>query len=116
MLDQAREYCQASIRLAAEIPDYNIVASCLGLFAGIAAKQGRRRRAARLAGASAAMYARQKRNPWEDSSLDTLLPGWREGLEPDAIEEAYQAGQAMSTDEAVAMALADDTDARQPDD
>jgi hypothetical protein len=51
------------------------------------------------------MYARQKRKPMEDSSLDTLLPGWREWRDQETIQQAFAAGQAMSDDEALAYAL-----------
>jgi predicted ATPase/DNA-binding CsgD family transcriptional regulator len=105
-LERAREYCLESIRQADEIPDRNIIASDLGVLAAISAKQGQVLRAARLAGASAAMWARQKRRPWEVSLPDTLLPGWRQGPDKAAIARAYAAGQAMSSDEAVVYALA----------
>jgi predicted ATPase/DNA-binding CsgD family transcriptional regulator len=105
-LDRAREYCLESIRQADEIPDRNIIASDLGVMAAISAMQGHSDRAARLAGASAAVWARQKRKPWEFSSPDTLLPGWRDGPDAVAIQQAYDAGQAMTSDEAVAYALA----------
>ncbi len=104
-LEAALAYCQASIRLANEVPDYNIIASCLGLCAGVAAKQGQAAQAARLAGASHAMYARQHRKPWEDSALETLLPGWRAGPDAAALEAAYAVGQALPADTAIAEAL-----------
>lgn len=107
-LERALGYCQESIRRALTTTNDSMVAS-LGLMAAISAKQGQPIRAARLAGASAAMWARQKRKPWEDSSLDTLLPGWRDGPEHQAILHAFEAGQAMNTDEAVAYALDDIT-------
>jgi predicted ATPase/transcriptional regulator with XRE-family HTH domain len=106
-LRPALDYCCESIRLANETPDYNIIASCLGLCAGVAAKQGRAERAAQLAGAAQAMYLRQHRKPWEDSSLDTLLPGWREGPDKGLLLVAYEAGQAMPADQAVEYALSE---------
>jgi predicted ATPase/DNA-binding CsgD family transcriptional regulator len=107
-LERAHAFCRESLVEADLIPDRNIIASNLGLLASIHAKQGQPELAARLAGASAALYARQKRKPWEDASLETLLPGWREGPNRDAIQAAYDAGLAMSSDEAMAYALADD--------
>jgi predicted ATPase len=106
-LERAREYCLESIRQADEVPDRNIIASNLGVMAAISAMQGHSDRAARLAGASAALWARQKRTPWTFSSPDTLLPGWRDGPDGDTIQAAYAAGQTMSGDEAVAYALGD---------
>jgi hypothetical protein len=36
-----------------------------------------------------------------------LLPGWREGPDAAAISAAFEAGQAMTGDEAMAYALGD---------
>ncbi len=105
--DRALAYCQANIREALQTPDRNVIASNLGLMAIIHARRGEAARAAQLSGASAAMWARQKRKPEDDSSLDTILPGWRDGPEQAAIEAAYVAGQAMTNDEAIAFALSD---------
>jgi tetratricopeptide (TPR) repeat protein len=110
-LAQARDYGQTALRLAAQLPDYNILASCLGVAALITvAEAGPAARAAKLAGASAALWARQKRKPWEDSSLDTLLPGWRDWPDAAALTAAYEAGQTMSADRAIEFALADPTE------
>ena len=106
-LDQAAEYCRESLYQAKQIPDYDLIASNLGILARIAAQAGRPARAARLSGASQALWARQKRQPWEDSSLDTLLPGWRDGPKVAALAAASDAGQAMSAEEAMAYALSD---------
>jgi predicted ATPase len=103
---RARAYFQESIGLCAQIEDHNIMASCLGLLAAVAAKEGFGFRAARLSGAAQAMYARQKRKPWEDSSLDRLLPGWREGPDQKMIVAAFAEGQAMTLDQAAEYALA----------
>lgn len=104
-LARAVEYCQASLRHANNIPDYNIIASALGLLASLAARATQRERAATLSGASQAMYARQKRTPWEDSTLDTLLPGWQSRPEHAALADAFAAGQAFTNDQAIAYAL-----------
>lgn len=104
-LDQARAYFQASISQASKLPDYNIVASALGHTAAVLAQQGRASEAATLSGASQAIYARQARKPWEEASLDALLPGWRDEPDCAVISKAIEAGQAMTADEAVAYAL-----------
>jgi predicted ATPase/DNA-binding CsgD family transcriptional regulator len=114
-LDRALGHCQESLREAAGFPEYNIIASCLGLCAGIAAKQGQPSRAATLSGASAALWKKQGRKPREDSSLDTLLQGWRDGPDEPAISQAFKAGQALNVDQATAYALSDDVSWNKPD-
>jgi predicted ATPase/DNA-binding CsgD family transcriptional regulator len=104
-LDRALDYARASIRAALQIPDRNHIASNLGLMAIVHAYQGEAARAALLSGASAAMWTRQKRKPWEDSSLDTILPGWREAPDQAALTAAFEDGQALSADQAIALAL-----------
>jgi predicted ATPase len=104
-LEKALGYCHESLRQADQIPDYNIIASNLGLLAAISARQGQPTRAARLSGASAAMYTRQKRRRWEDSALDTLMPGWQVGPEAAVIQHEYEIGQGLSADQAIAYGL-----------
>jgi tetratricopeptide (TPR) repeat protein len=114
-LTRALETSRASILQALERPNYNLIAVNLELRAVICAKQGQASQAARLAGASAEMNSRHnlKRGKGGNIAPDTL-PGWREVLDRAVMDEAYEAGQAMSTDEAVAMALADDADPGPP--
>ncbi|MGE5222450.1 MAG: AfsR/SARP family transcriptional regulator [Omnitrophica WOR_2 bacterium] len=106
-LVRALEYCREGLRLAAEIPDNNVIATCLGLSACILAKQGRRSQSAGLSGAARDVYERQGRKPSEDSTLDTLLPGWRESTDSDAIMKAYEAGRTMTVEQAISLALSD---------
>jgi tetratricopeptide (TPR) repeat protein len=107
-LERALEYCRDSIREADQIPELGVVASVMGLMAAIRATQSQPAQAARLVGASTAMWVRQQRSPWENTSLDKLLPGWRDGPQAAAIQQAYDAGLAMTADEAAAYALAED--------
>jgi hypothetical protein len=104
-LDRALAYCQEGLQLANELPDYNNVATCLGLSACILAKQGEQFRAARMSGAAKALYEKQGRKPMEDSSLDAILPGWRERSNQGAILKAYEEGREMAVEQAVAFAL-----------
>jgi tetratricopeptide (TPR) repeat protein len=104
-LERAQEYSLESIRQAELQPNRNIIARNLGLLAALNVQLGHPLRAARLSGASAAMFARQQRTPWEDTSLDALLPGWRAGPNAAALSSAYDAGLALSNTEAVAYAL-----------
>jgi predicted ATPase/DNA-binding CsgD family transcriptional regulator len=106
-LARGLNYCRELIIEADSEHGRNMIATGFGTMAIISAKLGQPVRTARLAGASAVMYARQQRPPWEDSSLDTILPTWRDGPEAEVIQQAYDAGQAMSSDEAVAYALGD---------
>jgi tetratricopeptide (TPR) repeat protein len=106
-LEEARKTCLESLQESERIQDRNVFASDFGLLAAIYAKQSQPLRAARLSGASSAMWTRQKRKPWEDSSLDTLLPGWRDRPEAAVIQQAFDEGHSMSSDEAVAYALGD---------
>jgi predicted ATPase/DNA-binding CsgD family transcriptional regulator len=107
-LDPATAYLHSSLNLGAAQYDNILIANNLGLAAGLAARHGKRVRAATLSAAAQTVITRQGRKLWSDYTLDTLLPGWRDGLERSAIEQAYAAGQAMTSDEAVAYALADD--------
>lgn len=104
-LERALEYSQAGLRQAVQIPDRNIVACCLGLFAAVAVKQAQPARAARLSGAAQALCERQGRKPLEDISLDTLLPGWREGPDCEAILTDFEAGQSLNAERAAEYAL-----------
>jgi predicted ATPase/DNA-binding CsgD family transcriptional regulator len=109
-LEQALAACRESIRQADNLPDRNIIARCLGILAAVWAKMGHPDRAALLSGAAEAMGARQKRKPLLDSSLDTLLPGWRERDDQAAISAAFEAGQALTNEQAVAVALDESVD------
>jgi tetratricopeptide (TPR) repeat protein len=104
-LDRSLDYCHDSLRLADNIHDYNMIASCLSLSAGIAAKQGQPARAARLSGAAQALCERQGRKPLEDITLDTLLPGWREAPDCQAILTEYEAGRSLNAERAAEYAL-----------
>lgn len=56
-------------------------------------------------GAAQALRANLYRKPRKDSSLDTLLPGWREGPDREAILTAFEAGKGMIAEQAAAYAL-----------
>ena len=113
-LERASETCRAALRVGQEIPDDNVVARCLALAAGLAAAHGRPQHAATLSGASQALFARQRRQPWEDAALDRLFPGWYDGLAPAALTQAFAAGRALSVEEAVAFALGSDVSSLPP--
>jgi predicted ATPase/DNA-binding CsgD family transcriptional regulator len=104
-LDRALGNCRASLQQAAKMGDRHIVASCLGVLASIRARQGQPELGARLSGVSQALYAALNKQPWEDASLETLLPGWHTRPDQAAIWQAYKEGQAMNAERAVAEAL-----------
>jgi hypothetical protein len=51
------------------------------------------------------MYARQHRQPWEDSTLDTLLPRWHTGLDHAAISRAFEFVQTIDADRVIALVV-----------
>jgi tetratricopeptide (TPR) repeat protein len=77
-LDQALRYGRESLQEAVAVPDFNVVASGLGVCARIAAQQGQAVRAARLSGAA------QRSMPNSIATLgkiplDALLPAGARG-------------------------------------
>jgi non-specific serine/threonine protein kinase len=104
-LKQALDDCQASLAEAVLISNYNIVATDLKWLAVISARQGQASRAARLVGACTALFARELQKQRIELSLDELLSNWRDGPEQAAILRAFEEGQAMNAEQAVAYAL-----------
>ena len=111
--DDARtaELLRESIGLAGMLrDDYNVVYCATGL-AGVAARRGRAERAARLFGAADALSEKTGAGVswavWR-SLNERDLASARAQLGPEAFEEAWAAGRAMTLEETVAEALADD--------
>jgi predicted ATPase/DNA-binding CsgD family transcriptional regulator len=107
-LDQASTHCRLSLSAASELTEYGIVVAGLEVAAIIAARRGQAQCAARLSGSAAALHEQLGQDHRDDSSVDAMLPGWRDGPNRNAIQAAYDAGLAMSADEAASFALADD--------
>jgi predicted ATPase/DNA-binding CsgD family transcriptional regulator len=103
-VERAQATAREGLRLAAGGWDDNIVARCLSVLAAAAAAQGEALRAASLAGAASGLYARIGRKAWEDALLDGLQPGWRDVTGP-AARAAFEAGQLMTREQAVAVGL-----------
>ena len=82
-----------------------MVARFVAIYAAICVKYQQPSRAAGLSGASCGMLARHGRGPWSHYGLASILPGWRDGPDPAAIQQAFDEGQAMSSEQAVAFAL-----------
>jgi tetratricopeptide (TPR) repeat protein len=106
-LAQAADHCSASLRAAINIPDYVCVMAGIDVAARIAASGGQPLRAAQLSGAYRAWHHQQGKPAPPHSALDSLLPGWRDGPQAAAIEQAHVAGQALDLEEALALALSD---------
>ena len=104
-LEGALGYCQQSLKEAYTIPDNNVMAFNLDLAARIRVKQGLSVQAAHLSGLAHTLYERQGRLSLEHSALDSILPGWQEESEYQAIKQAYEAGKSMAVDEAIDYAL-----------
>ncbi len=108
-LRAAQRFYRQSLQLADSISDHYLLATGLGLAAIVAGRLQNATRAAALSGAAQVLYARQGRKPWEDSSLESLLPGWRERPDQDSIMSAFETGLTMSVDEAIDLVLNEDT-------
>ena len=106
-IENARGYCRASLEFARGEQFPNFTAGAVALAASIWAQMGAAKRAATLSGAAKGLYALSGWPPWEDSSLDTILPGWRESSDAPAISAAFEAGLAMNAEQAIAYALVD---------
>jgi hypothetical protein len=103
---EGQRHCQASLRRAARVSEYNLIASDLAILAISMAQLEDRQMAARLAGAAQTAYARHGHKPWEDSTLETLMPGWQARPDQAAIGAAFTAGTALTIEDALALALA----------
>jgi hypothetical protein len=104
-LERALDYGKEGLRLAYATPDYNNLAFCLGLLACTLAKQGQAELTARLSGAAKSLYKKQGRKPKEDSSLETILPGWQDRPDQERILQAFEEGQELPLDQVVALVL-----------
>jgi tetratricopeptide (TPR) repeat protein len=96
-----------TVALATVFRDQDTVADCLEEGAFVAAAQGQAARTARLGGAAegARQETGQRRSPVEQQEFaDNLAPA-RALLSPDAWEQAWAAGLALSSDAAVALLL-----------
>ena len=104
-LEGAQENCRASLQLAREGVDRDLIGKSLGLAAEIAIHLDQPLRAAALSGAAQALVASAGRPTSDSVSLDSLLPGWRSTLNCEAVGAAYEAGRALNPDQAIAFGL-----------
>jgi predicted ATPase/class 3 adenylate cyclase len=107
--EQAGALCREGLALCQELRNQRGIAWCLGTLAGVAGAEGRAEQAARLLGAVAGRLA---------VIGGALLPGFHQNLErrvataraalgEDDFAAAWEAGRAMTLEQAVALALAE---------
>ncbi len=104
-LGRAEAYCRTSLTQAANSGDDVVIAACLSLAANIHARMDKLASAARMAGASRAVYARLDKRPKDAPSLDQVMPGWQWRSDHDVIRQAFREGHAMGIERALAEAL-----------
>jgi tetratricopeptide (TPR) repeat protein len=98
---------EESLLINQELGDRTAIAYCLEDFAGLAAGTGHPERALRLAGAAAALRE-DIGGPLpagEQAALDRILRPARASLDEDGRAVAWESGQAMRMEEAIAEAL-----------
>lgn len=110
--DRARQYLRDSLDLYRELGSKGAVAECLVGFAGLSAAQGKPERAARLLAAADALYHASDSRPGAIIGSDEReVADVRSKLGDVAFAAAWSVGQAMTLEQAVAVALAEDDDA-----
>jgi predicted ATPase/DNA-binding XRE family transcriptional regulator len=111
-LDKAVRAYRDALRLAQQVQDWGCVARCIESLAAVSGKQRQPARAAQLYGAVEALREdigipiTGPRRQTHDSFI-TFLQGL---LGPGALAAAWKRGRALSREQAVNMALADDAD------
>jgi predicted ATPase len=105
----AMQFAQRSIIVARELTSEYRQACFLAALAGPTAALGRPERAARLLGASHARFEAlgTRHQPADQPELDLFEAAARNQLGDKAFQEAWQAGQTLTLQEAVSLALAD---------
>jgi len=108
-LDEARAWQAKSLRLFNEIGDNDGLTECLERFAMLANAHANFRRAAQLFGAASVLRkeAGTSLMPAERSEYDTELSATRAQLGTATFDAAWQAGQAMTLDQAMELAVSE---------
>jgi len=107
-LASAHDHLSASIATQQDVGDVAGVGQVLERFAELAVAQGRPEGAIRLVAAATALRERAgaPRSRRGQLKLDPILEVARQALSAEAADLAWQAGQALGVDEAIAAALA----------
>jgi adenylate cyclase len=110
-LRAARDFLVENLHANRDLGDRTGIAFSLELFAQLAAAQARPERAWRLAGAAAAIRDGMGAplSPSEKERLDRTLAAASTALAPGAAETLAAEGRNLSSDDAITLALADDT-------
>jgi hypothetical protein len=110
-LTTARQYSEEGLRLVRDVGNRWELPRAVEGVARLAAATGRPARALRLAGAAAAMRAAlgMTPHPVEQENLDRWLAPARQALSP-AEQAAWAAGRALTLEEAVEEALAEESE------
>jgi len=105
ILDGVREFLEESLKINAELGDRTAIAYCIEDFASLAAANGQPEFALKLAGAAQAIRE-ETGSPLphgEQAALDRTLAPAREELDETSQAEAWEAGQAMTLEAAIAF-------------
>ena len=109
-LDEAENIYRQTLPAWREFDQRGAIAHQLESFAFLAERQGQYERSARLFGAAEALRsATASLMMWhERRNYDLELAALREQMPPDALEAAWEAGRALTMEQAVDFALQDD--------
>ena len=103
----ARGFQEESLTLSRQLGDQHGIANALGNLGIVAHWQGHGERAARLSGAAASLRESigSRRNPVDQEKMDKTLASVAEALGEAVFAAAWDAGRAMTLDEAAVYAL-----------
>jgi non-specific serine/threonine protein kinase len=108
---RARSYLVESLRLQEAKEEREWLSSSLAAFAGLAAAEGQPQRTLRLAGVVDTLQERQGAvlQPTERGRFERRVAGARQALSLADANAAWEAGRAMTPDQAVAYALGEES-------
>jgi len=103
----ARALLEESLAICRQLGDQQGVAACLDEMTAVADGQSLPSQAARLGGAAASLRESldAPRSPAEQAEVDKTIAAVREALGEDAFAAAWDAGRAMTWEQAVEFAM-----------
>jgi tetratricopeptide (TPR) repeat protein len=108
-LAQGEDLVRQALAINRTDPDRSDSARCLAVLADIARRQGKLERVARLLGAVQPLRGVGEA-PWEPAEYERLAAAARDRLSDAAFAAAWDEGQAMTLDQAIAYALGEAND------